>query len=1277
MTIDVPERGVSVEDGQATAKPIGRRTVLAGAAWAVPAIAVATAAPAHAASGLRLAFDNTTYAAVACGILTGVQVSLLNGSQPVQGASVVVSLPSGYTFDGGSSSNSGVTDASGKYAVPPINIGVGASDNSITATAGSLVANTLVTVAPNTNALGASQTNPIAQTWANTPKGAKPVGANYFLSANGELWFENTRVATGVVTAVGVFHRGYNAQYADYVLSNGRKYRAKWSGVEAEYDKVPAGMRPVGQRYFLSDAGDLVWDTDAKPVTGNVRSVVAWADNDEIFADIELTTGVLVRAHDENIIATFSPMPENAVPIGADYFLSPDGDLFYQANFVAAQVASAAGWYHRARNAPYADYMTQSGKALRAWEHRPRDNAYTNVPAGAKPVGGFYYLASNGDLYWDDKFATAGVDVATGWCTSGGDLHADLRLKSGAAVRMKFEKIDLMLSPMPAGAVPIRAEYHFDAANGELYYQGKLLVAGVVSAMGWHQVGQANYADYITTAGQAYRARYESATDTPYTGIPTNATALGGGYFLADGVLRWRDKIVARTVESAVARSDRDNTCCDFRLSSGALARARDERIERTYSPMPNDAAAVGADYFLTPSGELYWQGRLIATDVISASGWWFRTWNEQVCTYVTRDGVGYQAGNERPADQTFRPTGVAYVKALTSDYFLTADNTLYWGADKVNLQIDKVMTWNDSGGTHADVRTADGKLHRLWDRSIEESYPSLPADAVPLGNSYFLTSAGSLYFKEQLVVTGVADAVGWYDSKDQGSRADYRGSDGIVRRAHREQPNQKTYTGAPAGAQLLGFGYFRTSTNELWFEGTLVAPGIASVGAWSDNDYFYATYRRTDGQALRARGATPNQSTWIAGNAPLNANLIGARYALDSTGVLYFDGQGVTNGVTGAVGWYFRNNDQFYADYFKNGVAERAAGTVAGNPVYGGTPSGAALLGYGYFLAGTDLWYEGAAIRTGVTSGAGWANGQDPFCDYRTADLASYRAKRAIPQDAVWTTGLTPIGSEPRGADYYLSGDGVLSFRGTLVATGVTEAIGWVNPQVDRQFADYRGAQGNAFLADQTSVNPTIYNSVPSDAVAVGAGYWLTPGGALYFGNASIRTGVATARGWAEFAQESGPSQLATYRVATGAAFRARGAAAANRSWAPGLTPLGAKPVGAGFFLLGDQLYWGGSFVVGSVQVATGWQDCQDDVQFADYFKTDGTAYRARRAVNSLDLSYAAMPAGTEPVGAGYFLSPDKKLYFQGALIAQQVASAAGWSNPPQRAAYAQIVAC
>ncbi len=55
--------------------PIARRTVLAGAAWSVPAIALTTASPAFAASGTTLSFAKSSYTGPGCSTINGIKVT--------------------------------------------------------------------------------------------------------------------------------------------------------------------------------------------------------------------------------------------------------------------------------------------------------------------------------------------------------------------------------------------------------------------------------------------------------------------------------------------------------------------------------------------------------------------------------------------------------------------------------------------------------------------------------------------------------------------------------------------------------------------------------------------------------------------------------------------------------------------------------------------------------------------------------------------------------------------------------------------------------------------------------------------------------------------------------------------------------------------------------------------------------------------------------------------------------------------------------------------------
>jgi hypothetical protein len=1270
VTIDVPTRGDHIEGEPRPSKSVGRRTVLAGAAWTVPAVALAAAAPAHAASGLVLAFDKTSYSAVGCTTLLGVSVSLTIAGTPKPSVDVSVVLPNGFAFVTGGTSVSGVTDENGVYALPGITVPNASSTAVLTAVTGNVNASATVRVAANsTTAL--SENGLAAWTaWAGTPSGSVAIGGNYFLSPSNELWFENNRVVSNVVSAVGWYY-GAGQQYADYLLADGRMQRALYASLHHEYGTLPPDARPVGQAYFLT--GDGVLYHYEQRITGNVKSVVTWTSDQLHHADIELTSGVLIGTSTYTIDRTRSPLPATAKPIGADYFLSSDGDLFFKADFVAAQVTSAVGWFD---GTPRADYVTSYGMAATASSASPQERAYSKVPSSARALGVRYFLTEDGDLYWGDNFAMHNVDRAVAWHT--GLAYADVRTKSGANLRLQDASIDTQWSPLPENALSIGASYYYEAEKQELYYQGKLLVTGVASAAAFHWPNNGDYCDYMTVDGVARRARY-GGVEGDLQGNPAGSVACGAGYFLDETVLYHWGTVVARDVIS-VKTYVGSRLSADFQMESGASARAEESTIVQTYSPMPRDASAVGADYFLTPGGELYFQGKLIVTDVISATGGYYAGWSHQYCMYVTSDGIGYQAGDDRPRDQTHKP-GVKFSKALRLAYFLTPTNRLYFGSTDTGVDVDKVVAWTDNSYTRADVRTPDGKLQSLFDSGIETTYSALPSAAVPVGYRYFLTPSGDLYFREQLVAQGVADAIGWQDVSRNMQCADYRLTSGESLRADQQTPAVRAYTGAPGDATLLGAGYFLTSQKELWFEGTKMATDVSSARAWTTSDAFQATYRTGDGRAFRAKAADPDESTWLAGNTPLGARLIGAKYALSDTGALWFAGALVTTGVSDAVGWALPSDGSFNADYFSLGIASRAKGLVASSTTYTGVPSTAQLLGYGYQLAGSDLLYQGAGVAQNVVSGSTWVDGgPNPYCDYRTAQFGSGRVRRPDADLVIWSPNSnTPVGSDPRGADYFVNSDGVLSFQGQVLDSDASEVFGW-SWNGDR-FVDYRKPATplpKRIQAKGTDKTFFEYSSQAAGSTPIGAGYWFDQAsGDLWYKDSIVASKVTLAQGWAY------GNPAVNYRTDIGLARRREANVTPPvTTFTQGSTPLGSKPVGAEYFLNGHDLYFQAAFVTDDVDRAIGYF-VPGQGQFADYVTTSQDFFALLGAAPTT-IDYTGTNPSAIPVGCGYFHVPNGKLYYNGKVLKDaqgnelgNVASVIGWSPGPRWAAYALIKDC
>lgn len=125
-----------------TADGVHRRTIVKGAAWTVPVVAVAMGTPAAAASKTpTLKFTQASYSGKGCATITGVQVKrTTDGTTPDAGQVVTVKLANGYTFADGTTSYSATTNSDGLITLPDIKVPSTGGDSNFTATSGSLSA---------------------------------------------------------------------------------------------------------------------------------------------------------------------------------------------------------------------------------------------------------------------------------------------------------------------------------------------------------------------------------------------------------------------------------------------------------------------------------------------------------------------------------------------------------------------------------------------------------------------------------------------------------------------------------------------------------------------------------------------------------------------------------------------------------------------------------------------------------------------------------------------------------------------------------------------------------------------------------------------------------------------------------------------------------------------------------------------------------------------------------------------------------------------------------
>lgn len=208
----------SDQNSALTPPGLPRRTILQGAAWTIPAIALATVAPAASASTAAvLTFNQASYSGTACGTITGAYVTVTVGGVPTAGRSVTTTLSDGYTFADGTTTNTQVSDTSGRVNLPAIGVGAGAGTGSITGLSGSSVATSAISAGPDAggvawNAQGTTAT-PVP---GSTPAGSKAIGFNAFISPANELWINGTRVATNVDPNNAIATRDQGNTYTTY-----------------------------------------------------------------------------------------------------------------------------------------------------------------------------------------------------------------------------------------------------------------------------------------------------------------------------------------------------------------------------------------------------------------------------------------------------------------------------------------------------------------------------------------------------------------------------------------------------------------------------------------------------------------------------------------------------------------------------------------------------------------------------------------------------------------------------------------------------------------------------------------------------------------------------------------------------------------------------------------------------------------------------------------------------------------------------------------------------
>ncbi|SDL60850.1 hypothetical protein SAMN04488593_1305 [Microbacterium azadirachtae] len=273
------------------------------------------------------------------------------------------------------------------------------------------------------------------------------------------------------------------------------------------------------------------------------------------------------------------------------------------------------------------------------------------------------------------------------------------------------------------------------------------------------------------------------------------------------------------------------------------------------------------------------------------------------------------------------------------------------------------------------------------------------------------------------------------------------------------------TYANIPASATPLGNNFFLADGAVWWGNSTnkggkIVASGVTQAVAFhSDSNGHDADWvtMLVNGTWTSFYGTTGSNGTYATYPAvPATATALQNFYFLDGT-TLYYGNTPVLSNVTDAFGSYGGNAD--YVDVLINGVwytYNNQNGFT--NPLYTNSvvPAGATPLGNQYFLDAGNLCFRNALVTTGVTQAVAFRSPNNNYADALVNGVwKSYRDGSLSETYATVPAGATPL------KNHYFLSNGTLSYKNTVVASGVTSAQGY-----------YGGDQGSH--ADFVNFNQT-----------------------------------------------------------------------------------------------------------------------------------------------------------------------------------------------------------
>lgn len=378
---------------------VARRTILAGAAWSIPVIATATVAPAASASGtLALAFNQASYTGTACSTITGAYVTATNNGVPAAGVAVSVTLSGGYTFSGGASSTTGLSDGTGRFALPAISVPGWGGTATASAIAG--IESTMSTVSSAEPWVPAYYDEIGYHSTTNVPANSSAAFSHLFVTPDGTLVDSTGSTSLSGFKMYGEPYRtAVNGLYRIGILLEDGTTLVENSGVRTPTTNVPLNSTPIFSNWFRTPSGTLVSSTGSTILNNFAAMGKVYYKNagSSFKVAVSLSDGSTGWFEDSVYHPTTS-VPSGSRPAFSDLFITPSNALVDRnGSTILTGVTEVGEPYRMGDSGQYTVGILKTDGSTLVDRNGVR-TATVNVPPYSRPAFSDWFITPSGDL---------------------------------------------------------------------------------------------------------------------------------------------------------------------------------------------------------------------------------------------------------------------------------------------------------------------------------------------------------------------------------------------------------------------------------------------------------------------------------------------------------------------------------------------------------------------------------------------------------------------------------------------------------------------------------------------------------------------------------------------------------------------------------------------------------------------------------------------------------------------------------------------------------------